>query len=226
MTSQESDDALRRLLEVRIREWLMSEKDPGPRPRSVVTITEEPGCGGEAIAKLLCTELGLHLYSSELVKRIAEDAHVSDQLVSSLEEQGRSELEEWLAEFHGNPNLTSQAYLDSLKRVLFAIAAHGNAVIVGRGGNFLLPPDKRIGLCLVAPLEERLERTMKDLGVPEKVAREHISKLEAKHRRLVKEYFQEDILDATQYHLVVNTALLKPETIVQMVKSALAEPPI
>jgi hypothetical protein len=26
--------------------------------------------------------------------------------------------------------------------------------------------------------------------------------------------------------LVVNTALLKPETIVQMVKSALAEPPI
>jgi cytidylate kinase len=223
MTTRESDEALRRLLEVRLQEWLLSEKNPESRPKPVITITQEPGCNGESIAESLCAGLGLHLYSSELVKRIAEDAHVSAQLVSSLEEHRRSELQDWLAEFEGDLSLTSQAYLGSLKRVLFAIAVHGGAVIVGRGAGFLLPPDKRIALLLVAPLEQRIRSTMKELGLPEKEARDHISRLEVEHRRLVKEHFQADIRDSTQYHLVINTALFEPDTIVQMVKAALAE---
>jgi cytidylate kinase len=148
---------------------------------------------------------------------------VSAQLVSTLEEHKRSELDEWLAEIHGNPSLTTEAYGESLKRVLFAIAAHGSAVIVGRGGNFLLPPDKRIGLFLVAPLDLRIKNTMNELGLPEKDAQKHILKLESEHRQMVKRYFETDIRDPTHYHLVINTALVKPETIVQIVKMVLAE---
>jgi predicted ArsR family transcriptional regulator len=49
---------------------------------------------------------------------------------------------------------------------------------VGRGCNFFLPPERKIGLCLVAPLDLRIQNTMKELGLPEKEARKHISKLE------------------------------------------------
>ena len=92
---------------------------------------------------------------------------------------------------------------------------------MGRGANFFLPPDKRIGLCFVAPLDLRIKNTMKELGLSEKGARERISGLEAEQRRLVEKCFQADIRDATHYHMVVNTALVKPETIVQIVKVAL-----
>lgn len=208
---------------MRLEEWRLREGDSQSQPKPVITITSEPGCGGESIAEQLCAELGLHLYNWELLEQIAKDADVSTRLVASLEKHPHSELEDWLAEFHPDLSLSSQAYLKSLKRVLFAIAAHGSAVIVGRGSNFFLPADKRIGLCFVAPLDVRIQNTMKELGLAEKEAREHISKLEAEHRRLVKKYFQADIRDSAHYHLVVNTALVKPETIVNIVKMMVLE---
>lgn len=201
----------------------MRETKPQPRPTPVITITLEPGCGGESIAEKLSARLGFHLYSWEFVELIAKDAHVSTQLVSTLEEHARSELADWLAEFQGGGNLPSQAYLESLKKVLFAIAAHGSAVIVGRGGNFILPQEKRIGLCFVAPLDLRIKNTMKELGLSEKAAQAHIAKLEAEHRRMVKKYFQADSRDSTHYRLVVNTALVKSESIVQIVKVVMME---
>ena len=143
---------------------------------------------------------------------------MSTRLVASLEAHPRSELEDWLAELEGDFNLTLQAYVGSLKRVLFAIAVHGNAVIMGRGSNFFLAPDKKIGLCLVAPLDSRIKNAMEELGLSESDARKHITKLEKEHQRLVKKYFQADMRDSTHYHLVVNTAVVKPEIIVQIVK--------
>ncbi len=151
-------------------------------------------------------------------QQIAKDEDVSTQLVSKLEENMPTEREEWVAALLGDCNLSSQAYFGSLKRVLLKIAIPGNAVIVGKGSNCFLPPDKKIGLCFVAPLDLRIKNTMKELGLSEKDAREHISKLEAEHRKLVKKYFQAEIRDSTHYHLVVNTALVKPETIIQIVK--------
>jgi cytidylate kinase len=57
------------------------------------------------------------------------------------------------------------------------------------------------------------------MSLAEKEARKHVSKLEAEHRKLVKKYLLTDIRDPSQYHLVINTALIKPDTIVQLVKT-------
>jgi len=219
MTHNDSVEEMRRLLQVRLEEWRLREKNEQYRPKPVVAITREPGSGGESIAQRLSAELGLHLYDWELIERIAKDEDVDTRLVSKLEETMPTEFEEGMDELLGESDLSSQAYFGSLKRVLLKIAIPGDAVIVGRGSNFFLPPDRKIGLCFVAPLELRLQNTMKELGLSEKDAQKHISKLEAEHRRLARKYFQADIRDSTQYHLVVNTALVKPQTIVQIVKA-------
>ena len=219
MKRHDSIEELNRLLKVRLEEWRLREKPEPPRPKPVVTITREPGCGGESIAERLCSELDLHLYDWELVEQIAKDEQVSAQLVSTLEKNPPSGFADYLAEFDPQHNLTSDEYIASLKRILLAIAVTGNAVIVGRGSNFFLPPDKKIGLCFVAPLELRIKNIMKGLGLTEEEARKHVSKLEAEHRRYVKKYFQADIRDSTQYQLVINTARVKPNTIVQLVKT-------
>ena len=218
MKKGDSVEEMNRLLRVRLEEWRLGERKAHPRPSPVVTITREPGCGAESIPERLCSELGLHLYDWELVEQIAKDREVSAQLVAALERDPPSEFGDYLAELQGKQGLSTQEYLVSLKRVLLAIAVPGNAVIVGRGSNFFLPPDKKLGLCFVAPLAVRIKNVMKELGLAEKDARKHISKLEGEHRKLVKKYFQADIRDPTQYHLVINTALVKPDTVVQMVK--------
>jgi len=60
---------------------------------------------------------------------------------------------------------------------------------------------------------------MRESGVTEEEARKHISKLEAEHRKLVKKYLQTDIRNPIHYRLVINTALVKPDTIVEVVKA-------
>jgi cytidylate kinase len=165
--------------------------------------------------------LDFHLYTWEIVEQIAKDEHVSVQMVATLDEKARSELEDWLAEFEGTRSLSTDAYLEDLKKVIFAIASHGSAIILGRGANFLLPPEKRIGLYFVAPLEVRIRNVMEDRGLSEKRAREHIAKVDKEHRQLVKKNFQADIRDSAHYHLVINTALVKPETIAGIVKEVI-----
>ena len=41
--------------------------------------------------------------------------------------------------------------------------------------------------------------------------------------QLAKKYFQADLRDSAHYHLVINTALVKPGTIVELVKSLIEE---
>jgi cytidylate kinase len=218
MTSDGSIEALKGMMEARVYEWRQSEKKRPSQPGPVVTISREAGCRGESISERMAAELGLHLYTWEIVEQIAKDEHVSVQVVSTLDEKARSELEDWLDGFQGDRNLSEYAYLRDLKRITFAIAAHGSAIIVGRGASLLLPPEKRIALLFVAPLEVRIRNVMEDGGLSEKHAREHIAKLEAEHHQFAKKYFQTDLLDSAHYHLVINTALIKPDIIAGITK--------
>ena len=218
MKDHDSTEELNRLLNVRLKEWRLRDNTPN-RPNPVVTITREPGSGGESIAKELSAALGYHLYDWELVEQIAKDEKISPELVSTVDEHYRSVYEDWQADLEGEYDLSSRAYIAALKQVLLAIALPGNAVIVGRGSNFFFPPDRKIGLCFVAPSDLRIKNTMKELGLSEKAARKHISKVEAEHRKLAKKYFQADLRYSAHYHLVINTALVKPGTIVELVKS-------
>ena len=214
---------LDRFLDAQMETWCRRDAEKksllvGP----VIAITREPGCGGESIARTLADELGLVLYDWEIVKQIAKDARVSEQVVATLDEKHRSELEEWLTDFAGGVGLSEYQYLQSLRKVLFTVAAHGNAIIVGRAANFLLPPEKKtLGLCLVAPLDVRVKNIMQKLHVSQEDARKNIASTEREHRLLVKQIGHADISDATHYHIVINTALVAAETIVRIVKEIL-----
>ncbi len=223
MTQEKPVEEMSRLLEARLDEWRLREKNPRYCPKPVVTITREAGCGGESIAEMLATELGLHLYNWELVERIAQDDNVSAELVAKLEKDRPTQFQEFCDELEGVYDFPPERYFSSLKRVLLLIAIPGNAVIVGRGSNFFLPSNRKIGLCLVAPLTFRITNVMRELGLSKQNALRHISKLETEHRNLVKKYLRQDVQEPTEYHLIINTALVKPETIVQIVKAIIQD---
>jgi cytidylate kinase len=221
------NDSLGRFLEAQLVLWSRDNAEKKSlRVGPIIAISREPGCGGEDIARRIANELGLALYDWEVVHQIAVDARVSEKVVATLDEDHRSELEEWLADLAGGTGLSEARYLESLRRVLFTIAAHGDAVIVGRGANFVLPPERRtLGVCLVAPLDVRVKNIMQQLNLSENEARKHIASKEKEHRQLLRRLGKKEIMDATNYHLVVNTALLSPDTIVQVVKGILGRKP-
>ena len=213
-------DSLERFLEVELQAWSGKDKTSKSIQRGpVIAITRQPGCDGESIAKTLAKKLGLVLYDWEIVEQIAKDTHVSQQVVATLGEQLRSELDDWLTGFGGTTRLSSHEYLQCLRKVLFTIAIHGNAVILGRGANFLIPSEKKtLGLCLVAPIEVRTANIMQTLKLSREETLKHIVRTERDQRLWIRKYGHADVNDDINYHMVINTALVTEETIVQLVK--------
>ena len=192
----------------------------------VITITRAPGCGGERIARALAEGLGLTLYDGKLVEEIARDAHVSAQVVGTLDEKGRSQLDDWLSGFSGGAALSPDHYIRCLRSTLFAVAAHGSAVIVGRGANFVLPAkSKAFGLCLVAPLDVRVQDVMREFRLTQEAARRQIARTERDRRSLVRKLADADVADATHYHMVINTALVSLESILQIARAIIRPRP-
>jgi cytidylate kinase len=112
--------------------------------------------------------------------------------------------------------------MQSLRKVLFTVATHGSAIIIGRGANFLLLPEKRsIGLRLIAPLSARVKTVMTEFGLSEESALKQVNQTDSEQRQWVKKHTGADINDPGFYHLIINTALVSPETIVQVVKEIL-----
>ncbi len=213
-------DSLDRFLEGQFQAWSRQDVEhQNNRTGPVIAISREPGCGGKRIAQTIADALGLTLFDSNIIEQIATNAHVSEQVVATLDENVRTELDDWLSSLASGPGFSSEQYMQCLRSVLFTIATHGNAVILGRGANFLLPPEKKtLGLCLVAPLDVRVKNIAHELQLTPEDARKYIARKERERRVLVKQMSHADIADAANYHLVINTAMVAPETIVQIVK--------
>ncbi len=218
----DSIDLMNKFLNIQFQIWASNKekkKKENLRPGPVIAISREPGSNGEFITKTIANEFGLVLFDWKIVEEIAKDAHVSEQVVATLDEKFQSSLEDWLAGFSAGPVFSSFEYLQCLRKVLFTVATHGNAVILGRGANFLLPPEMRtLGLCFIAPLEARVRNIMQELRLSQENAAKHITQKEHEQRLWVKKHGFGDIHDPTHYHMVINTALVTPGAIVQIVK--------
>ncbi len=226
--SVESQLALLHRVELQIEKWEFSTarkiptsetvNDSRTSENPVITISGEPGCGTGSIARMLTQEFGLDLFGVELVDLIAKSAHLSRQLVATLDEKTQSAIEDMFAESLCEEHFSSKTYLQNLRAVVFTIAAHGNAVIIGRGANFLLQPETRLAIRLIAPFETRLKKVMQDQRLSEKNSRDYIAEIEKQRRLFVCKNFHADIEDPSRYDVVINTATVGATTVIEIVK--------
>ena len=92
---------------------------------------------------------------------------------------------------------------------------------MGRGANFVLPPEKRFAVRIVAPQRWRIENVSKEYGLSREEAKRRVMRTESDRRAFVRKYFNADIADPTNYDLVINTATLKLDDAVNVISAAL-----
>jgi cytidylate kinase len=194
------------------------EEKPGI---SVVTLSREPGSGGRIVATRLAEKLGIDIIHQEVIHEMAESAHVSEQLLETLDEKGLSILEDWISSLVNKRYLWPDRYMQHLMKVIGTIGRHGRAVIVGRGANFILPPEKRFSVRIVAPQAWRINNIAKEFGLSPEDAKRRVMRTESDRRAFIRKYFNADIADPTNYDLVINTATLNVDDAVKMISSAL-----
>jgi cytidylate kinase len=183
----------------------------------VVTVSIEPGSGGSVIARKIADRLGFDFYNREIIKEVAESVGISPEVIESLEKERPSGVEDLISSLIRDRYLWPGLYLEHLKKVLFTLAEHGRTVVVGRGANFILSPEKRFSLRVIAPLELRAQNIANTFDVSAGKAKSRIKDREEKRTGFIKNSFHKDVRNPLHYNMVVNTGFLSIEDAVDMV---------
>lgn len=186
----------------------------------VITISREPGTFGTTIARNLAATMKMDFLSAELIKKVADSAQMSETVVASLDEKGIALIEDWLKMLFDTQHLWPDKYLKHLTKVISAIGIHGNAVIVGRGANYILPPQETFRVRLIAPLQSRIANAAKGRALSHDAAEKYVIQTAANRKAFVEKYFHADINDTARYDTVIDTSRLGIEGAVETIKCA------
>jgi len=190
------------------------------KPRPTITVSRDPGAGGSEISRKLAQDLGMDLMGGQIISRVAESANMSEKVVKTLDEKHVSTLDSWINSLFTSRHLWPDVYLQHLTKVIGAIGEHGNAIIVGRGAQFILPLERTFRLRFIAPREQRILKIRKDRGCSAEEAESYVIKTENDRAAFIKKAFHEDIASPLHYDLVLNTAVVTIDEAVEIIKNA------
>ena len=210
------------LVDDQVRRWVMRPGEQREKARgSVIAMSRLPGSRGDEVARRLSTVLHYDLFDREIIQEIARGVHMSERVVSDLDEKNRSPVSDWLVSFAQEFHLSTYEYLHRLRMVVRAIAGSGAAVIVGRGANVILGPSEALRVLVVAPREMRVATVAEQAGVSRADANRKIQAEEAERRAFLQKHFHTELGNPENFDLVVNTHVLGVEGAVETIKAAL-----
>ena len=186
----------------------------------VITVSKEPGAGGNILAQKIAERLDLDIFNRDIIKGIAESAKISASVIETLEKKRLSGVEDFISSLVNKHYLYPGLYLEHLMKVVCTIAEHGRAVIVGRGANFILPPEKRFSVRMVAPLDVRIQNIARRFGVSAEEAKRRVIRRESRRSAFIRQSFNADISDPIHYDLTITTGNLSIESAVEAVIGA------
>ena len=192
-----------------------------PYERGYITISREAGSLGNAVAARLAEKLGWQIFDKEIVEYIATTAHVRKSVIESFDEKKQDEIKTWVQTIIDSDTLSPDRYLGHLMRVIFTIAEHGRAIILGRGANFFLDPQKGLRVKIAAPLELRLIQIMHEMKLTRKEAQRYLAEQDNSRLAYIRRYFHRDADDPLFYDLVINTEFMPLEAVVDAIIAAL-----
>ena len=215
--------SIQQIIEEQVQKWniMRTEKRGEKADIPVITISREAGSGGQLVAKGIAKRLEFDLFHREVIQEMAESAQVNSRLLETLDEKGLSMLEDWISSLVHERHLWPDQYLQHLMKVIATIGRHGRAIIVGRGANFVLPPEKRFRVRIVAPQELRVQNVARDLDIPVDEAKRRVIRTNSDRRAFIRKYFNADISDPINYDLVINTETLSVDAAIDTVCSAI-----
>ncbi len=206
---------------------------------ALVTIRGQLGSGAPEIGRRIAELLQADYVDREIIAEVAARLHRGEQDVIA-KEMPPGDLWGRIAEALGRAStsgvdfegaylpasempLDDRRYLKTLESVIRDLARSPSLVIYGRGAQFILKEDSRVfRVQTVAPLELRVKRVMKDLGLTPEAAGKEIARFESSSRKFIQKHFRAEVEDAVHYDLVVNTGRLSFEAAAATVLKALS----
>ena len=202
---------------------------------AVITISRQFGAGGRTLGKMLAEKLGYVFADEDIIQKIAREAKVSADWVRMVEKEGGTKLsrvisgmvsQRWIERILNTSEdkgyIDEQLYLDYLVLFIAEIADEGNAIILGRGSQYILRdhPDA-YHILLINNYESRIRFMMERYNVTDKKAAAIIANEEKRRMNLYRKIGKKDYDDPSNYHIVFNMAHFTPEAVIEILTNIL-----
>ncbi len=217
------EQSVEQFVKQQIRKWEIPAPKADQKPEvriSVITLSMEPGSGGSLVAQKAAEQMGFDYFHQHIIRDIAKSAKIRASVIDTIEKERLSGIDDFIASLYKNQYLYPGIYMEHLLKVINTIAQHGRAVIIGRGANFILPPQERFSVRVIAPLEIRIQNVVRTYGIKEEEARRRVIRREAKRGAFVRKSYDADISDPENYDLIINTGKMPIESAVEAIIAA------
>ena len=189
---------------------------------AVITLSRHFGAGGKTLGAMVAKRLGYVYLDDEIIHLVTEKAQSNDWMdalekesggkllpcISGLVHKGRMEM--ILDDKKGGVDEVISE--DILQKLLLQIAGEGNAIIVGRGGQYLLRGHKDVfHVLLVADLEDRVQFMEEHYNLSLKKALQVVNRQDKRRQNFYRFLGKTDYDQPDIYHLVLNMSKLSLE---------------
>jgi cytidylate kinase len=191
-----------------------------------ITINRQVGSGGKEIGNKLAEKLNLLYLDKEIVKEAAKDLGTYVENLEAYDEKQSSLWNSLLSysalasiDYVPNVEVISEAEAHRAQsNFITKIAMEKSAVIIGRGGSYILRNHPRhVSIFLHADMEFRKKQTQELNGISEKEALHLIEKTDKERLKYYKVLTGQDMYNTCGYDLTIDTGKLgleKSETFI------------
>jgi len=198
---------------------------------AVITISRQFGAGGKTLGRRIADTFGYYYADEDIIERAVVEIYVSSDGKKIFESEPVDKFKKFISKL--NPFGTSlmelplsdkERYIDGFKYVellsliIPKIAKAGNAVIVGRGGQYILHNfDDTCHLLLIAKEEDRIKFIEENYRASGTRAVQMIKRMDKRRANLFSYFRRKDYDDSTLYDLVINMSLLSMDKAQELV---------
>jgi len=197
---------------------------------SVVTISRQFGAEGKTLGRRLADTLGYYYADEDIIERTVVEVYLSSDGKKIFEAEPGDKMKRFISRL--NPFGTSLMelplsdkerhidgfkYVELLNLIIPKIATDGNAVIVGRGGQYILQDfDDTYHLLLIAEKEDRIKFIEDDYRVSRTRIPQILKRMDKRRTNLYSYFGRKDYDDPKLYDLVLNMSMLGIDKAVEL----------
>ena len=185
-----------------------------------VAISREAGSRGGTIARRAGRKLRWQVYNQELLEYIAQEGALRQPVSETLPPAGISWVEEHLQALLREQNLSDHPSLVELARIVLALGAQGEVILIGRGAGCILPPESTLHVRIIAPLADRIAYMSQWLRLSMEEAAVQVDLRDRRRAEFLETHFHRRPGDLYQYDLLLNSSLLGEELCAELIAEA------
>ena len=198
---------------------------------AVITISRQFGTGAFSVAEFVSEKLGYKLYDRSILNHIAQEMNVSIRWAEYFDKQMGSKFQKILSSKFGkrkiesivnsnNELLNDKTYIDNIVKAINMFAKEGNAVIVGRAGQFILSNrDNVYHILLVSKKEDRIKFLAETHEATYEWATRTVKDEDSRRQNIYRIFGHENYDDPINYNMVINMSKVKLKTACKLICS-------